>query len=114
MTRTFRPTVFAALVLIGGLIPGSLNAGPASSDVAKDEGHLLAERWCSSCHLVAGSSTGTDAVPTFQAIADRMATTEAQLKGYLLKPHGEMPDFQLSFPHIDRIIAYILSLRARN
>ena len=101
----------AAVALACGLASGAPAAEPTAAGVPAQEGRALTLRWCTSCHVVDAKRTGTDAVPTFQAIADEADTSAARLKGYLLKPHGEMPDFHLSLPHIDAIIAYILSLR---
>ncbi|MEO5336674.1 MAG: cytochrome c [Magnetospirillum sp. WYHS-4] len=84
----------------------------AASDEA-DAGRALAVRWCASCHVVEANRGGTDAVAPFQSIADRPQTTEAGLKGFLVRPHGQMPDFQLALPHIDAIVAYLMSLRGR-
>lgn len=102
----------ARFALVAVLLAGTASAAePIASQIAEDEGRVLAQRWCVTCHVVAPKRSGTDAVPTFQAIAQRPGTTVSRLKGYLLKPHGEMPDFQLSFPDIDRIITYIMSLK---
>lgn len=101
---TTKATMTAALAAV-------LAVGAAEAAENGQDGKALAERWCASCHVVDAIRTGTDAVPTFQAIADRPGTTAAHLKAYLVKPHGQMPDFQLAFPHIDAISAYILGLR---
>lgn len=94
-----------ALAILG------LTVGAARAQEPAETGHGLAVRWCASCHVVDPKRSGTDAVPTFKAIADKPGATAEKLKAYLLKPHGEMPDFQLAFPHVDAIVAYILSLR---
>lgn len=96
------------------LIPvlfGLAASGTASAQGTAEAGHDLAIRWCASCHVVDAKRSGTDAVPTFRGIAERPGVTAEKLKAYLLKPHGEMPDFQLAFPHIDAIVAYILGLK---
>jgi mono/diheme cytochrome c family protein len=76
-------------------------------------GHELATRWCSSCHVVdpGQQRQGTDAVPTFAAIAGMKSTTAASLKVFLATPHGQMPDYALSRDDIADVSAYILSLR---
>ena len=76
-------------------------------------GHELATRWCSSCHVVdpGQQRQGSDAVPTFAAIAAMKSTTAASLKVFLATPHGQMPDYALSRDDIADVSAYILSLR---
>jgi mono/diheme cytochrome c family protein len=76
-------------------------------------GHELAMRWCASCHVVdpATQRQGTDAVPSFAAIAAKPATTAASLTVFLATPHGGMPDYALGSTDIANISAYILSLR---
>lgn len=106
-----------SVVLLGGFLlalPGEAfcaGAGTEADRLRAESGHDLAMRWCASCHVVDMARPGTDAVPTFEAIAARPGVSPERLKGFLLEPHGEMPDFQLSFPHLDAIISYILSLR---
>jgi mono/diheme cytochrome c family protein len=99
MARTIAAAVAAVAV-----------SGPLLAAEPPEDGKALSVRWCASCHVVEANRAGTDAVPTFQAIADRPGTSAASLKAYLVKPHGQMPDFQLAFPHIDAISAYILGL----
>jgi mono/diheme cytochrome c family protein len=76
-------------------------------------GRQLAERWCSSCHVVGpttvrGTSNGA---PTFTAIARMKSTTALSLRVFLVTPHARMPDLHLTRNEIDNIGAYILSLR---
>ena len=101
--------VFFTVLMVSLPWGGAIAAEPAS-DVAAESGHALATQWCASCHVVDPDRPGTDAVPTFRSIAGAPGVSRESLKGYLLKPHGQMPDFQLSFPHLDSIVAYILSL----
>ena len=76
-------------------------------------GRELATRWCASCHVAdpATQRLGTDAVPSFSAIAANPSTTRASLTVFLATPHGQMPDYALSRADIANISAYILSLR---
>ncbi len=76
-------------------------------------GRSLAERWCTSCHVVSptqdrGTSTGA---PPFAAVADMKSTTAVGLRVFLQTPHWRMPDLHLTHDEIDDISAYILSLR---
>ena len=93
----------------------SIVAPIARGQVAGDAetGRRLAERWCSTCHVVGphaeqGTSTGA---PPFEAIARMPSTTAMSLRVFLMTPHGPMPDLHLSSNEIDDLSAYIISLR---
>ena len=75
----------------------------------------LAERWCSSCHVLGpASSSGTsNGAPTFAGIARMSSTTPLSLRAFLQTPHARMPDLHLSQDEIDDVAAYILSLRGK-
>jgi mono/diheme cytochrome c family protein len=93
----------------------AMTAAPAAAQETANRlaGHDLAVRWCSSCHLVdAGvQHQGSDAVPTFAAIAAMPSTTAASLSAFLATPHAKMLDYALSRTDIADVSAYILSLR---
>ena len=112
------------------LLP-ALIAGPARAQGLPgepDRGRALAERWCVDCHEVAPGKRkpwavrvppaadrepGVVEVPTFQAVADDPAATEAALRAFLRTPHAAMPDLRLTSDQTDDVIAYILSLKVR-
>jgi len=52
-------------------------------------------------------------VPSFQAVADDPAATEAALRAFLRTPHAAMPDLRLTHGRTDDVVAYILSLKGR-
>jgi mono/diheme cytochrome c family protein len=90
-----------------GLLTGagsSLAADPAT-------GAALARQWCVSCHLLPGNSaqTAPQGPLAFRDIA-RDKSPE-QLRVFLIKPHGSMPQLSLSWQEIDDLIAYIETLR---
>lgn len=90
-------------------------APPTYEELAK-EGAVLAERLCSSCHVMpngVGSGTAKEGLPTFTGIANRSDQTATRLRNVLILPHATMPDVRLSNPEIDRLITYVDSLRAR-
>jgi cytochrome c len=76
-------------------------------------GKDIAQATCGGCHIVdpKGQKTGSDAVPTFAAIARMPSTTAASLTVFLSSPHSPMPDLVLSRQEIRDLVAYILSLR---
>lgn len=93
------------------LVPAAALAQSLPGDA--EAGRVLALKSCSSCHVVAPRQVppGTDAVPTFAAIARDPAVTETGLRVFLQTPHARMPDLILSRVEIDDVISYILSLR---
>jgi mono/diheme cytochrome c family protein len=101
--------VLAVLVLISSA--GTTAVSPTfAADTAT--GVQLAQRWCASCHVIGGTSSGTvpQGPPSFRAIA-RGGGTVDQLRVFLSHPHGEMPDLALSRSEIDDLIGYIATLR---
>ena len=80
----------------------------AAADPAK--GAQLARQWCVHCHVVAATpSPGTiqQGPPAFPAIG----MTGDQMRVFLSRPHGAMPDLALTRSEIDDVTAYIESLR---
>ena len=100
------------LLILTGLLASS---GAAFAQGDPEAGRALAQRWCSSCHMIdagqgAASATG---VPTFTGIARMPSTTALSLNAILRTPHVRMPDLQLSNPEIADLSAYILDLKQR-
>ncbi len=50
-------------------------------------------------------------VPSMKLIANMPGQTERRIRNVLIMPHTPMPDVRLSNPEIDRLIAYLDSLR---
>jgi mono/diheme cytochrome c family protein len=99
-----RPTVAALVVLIAGHAAPATPADPA-------EGRRLARQWCTSCHIVAPGTSGSDAARPFESVAKDPNFTEDGLRAWLADPHPPMPNLNLSRAEIDAIVAYIESLR---
>jgi mono/diheme cytochrome c family protein len=87
------------------------------------EGHAIALKVCAICHVAAEDQTLAPELkppaPRFAEIAARPNITEAFLRDFLMKPHGEarslsaMPRFVVTGPQADAVIAYLMSLRPR-
>ena len=90
----------------------SVAAGAAAEGDA-EQGRVLAEAWCASCHQVAPGGTASDAAPPFPMVANYPAMTRERLRGWLVAPHPPMPDFNLTRAEIDAIIAYLETLRQK-
>ena len=94
-----------ALTLAGGITTAFPSA---ATDAAK--GAQLARQWCVHCHVVgAAPAPGTvqQGPPAFAA----MEMTGEQLRTFLTRPHGAMPDLALTRSEINDVIAYIETLR---
>jgi mono/diheme cytochrome c family protein len=87
-------------------------AQPADGDPAS--GRSIATRLCSSCHRVLPMTLSDKAdPPSFQSIADLPSTTGISLNVFLHSNHENMPDFIVSSPELNDLIAYILSLKQK-
>ncbi|MCP5368489.1 MAG: c-type cytochrome [Hyphomicrobiales bacterium] len=95
----------------GGQVAQAAAGDRVQGDAAT--GARAAREWCTGCHVVAADGAGADTAPAFSAIANRPGATAGGLRAFLTAPHGRMPDFQLSRPHIDDLAAYIWSLRGQ-
>ncbi len=99
---------FAFLVLSGAFAFFSANPAQAAGDAY--EGGKLAKIWCSACHVVSDDQqSGSEAVPSFAAIAALPERNEETLSAFLRDPHVKMPDMNLSNTEIADLVAYILS-----
>ena len=76
-----------------------------------EEGKILADTWCGSCHLIGESGTTGDSARPFAAIAQDPNNTPDRLTGFLSQPHGEMAELPLSRQQIEDLISYIESLK---
>ena len=75
-------------------------------------GYLLAERWCTACHVIDRDGEGGDAGPAFPGIAARPEITEQAIEEWLSVPHPTMPEFlNLTESDFQDLAAYILSLK---
>jgi mono/diheme cytochrome c family protein len=77
-----------------------------------ERGGKLAERWCSTCHIVSDTQArATTEAPTFQSIAERSPEAIDALGAFLMDPHPPMPDLSLTRQEIRDLLSYIESLR---
>jgi mono/diheme cytochrome c family protein len=105
MARSVKVLMCVAVAL-GGHVSAALAAGDAAA------GKALAERWCSSCHIVSPEQkTGTTEAPPFADIAARNADSMDALAAFLADPHPPMPQMSLSRQEITDLLAYIGSLK---
>lgn len=96
-----------ALLTAAGL---ALASGTASAGDA-ETGRQIFERWCTSCHASAGSTSVRDTAPSLATIVKKPALSPDALKRWLANPHPPMPNLTLGRLEIDNLVAYIESLR---
>ena len=85
---------------------------PAAFAEDADNGLRLAQRWCTSCHIISGvQKRGSDVTPSFASIAQRADFKAEKLAFFLLHPHPVMPDMSLTRKEAEDIAAYIATLR---
>jgi mono/diheme cytochrome c family protein len=78
-----------------------------------DKGSILAQRWCSGCHVVSGDQVkGTDIAPSFASIAEKPDFNEEKVIAFLLEPHPKMPNMALS-PEETRDIGVFIAEQRR-
>jgi mono/diheme cytochrome c family protein len=98
--------------LAAALAVGCVLLAPAFARADAAQGAQLAQRWCASCHVIGNAPQSRVQVgpPSFPSIA-KSGLTAAQLRVFLTKPHGSMPDLSLTRAEISDLVAYIESLR---
>lgn len=102
------------LVFLPLLLPAGLAIGaplPGQPDPAK--GKELAERFCTNCHLVGGTtqSHANADVPSFHEIANMEGQTAGDITAHIILPKHPMPQISLTKSELADLSAYILSLR---
>ncbi|MGE0658884.1 MAG: cytochrome c family protein [Reyranellaceae bacterium] len=79
-------------------------------------GQQIARSWCTSCHVIDASGTGTkiDTAPSFPSIAaDPGRSDERRLAAWLSTSHPTMPDFSMTRDEIADLVACIRTLAPR-
>ena len=123
----FGSIVIKSITTLGSvLIFAALATAPTSwadsNGVAPGMGHDLAQRLCTSCHLIEpgqANPPGHIGGPAFQTVANRPDTSERSLRKHLRTTHTNsmiplaMPNPQLSEDELNKIISYVTSLRQR-
>jgi len=102
----------AQKLLVAGCYAGGIFGSAASSAADADNGKTLANRWCSSCHVVAhDQKLATDQAPSFASLAKLPGFDASKLAFLLLKPHPNMPSLSLSRAEIADLAGYIATLK---
>lgn len=100
------------LTFVGCCALSAALGSAASLAADADHGKTLANRWCSSCHVMQNDQKlATDQAPPFASIAKMPAFDANKLAFLLLKPHPNMPSLSLSRVEIADIADYIATLK---
>jgi mono/diheme cytochrome c family protein len=107
LNRTPPTLLFAIFCNLGpALVPTASTAADA------DSGKNLANRWCSSCHVMqSDQKLATDQAPPFASIAKMPGFDANKLAFLLLKPHPNMPSLSLSRVEIADLADFIATLK---
>jgi cytochrome c len=98
-----------AAAMAGLIVALSATGVDAASATA---GKGLVQRDCASCHAIEpGKPSPNPDAPTFPQVADETSATSYSLHVFLQSTHATMPNFIISSPEIDDIVAYIRSLK---
>jgi mono/diheme cytochrome c family protein len=95
---------------VAGLFAAGVFAALAQPAGAADAGNgeRMAKRWCAACHVVAADQArGTAQAPPFSEIAKKPGFDAGRLALFLLVPHPQMPDMNLSRAEAADLAAYI-------
>ena len=98
------------LYLSIGLVT-AIAIGPAHAAGDAARGRTVAETWCLPCHASGSRGPTSDTAPSFGWLVENR--TPQAIVGFLVEPHGRMPNIQLSRVQIDDIVAYIESMKPR-
>ena len=96
---------FVAILLAAARAIAQVPSGDATA------GQRLVQAQCSTCHDKEDSPRSRQKGPSLMAVAAIPSTTSMSLHAFLMTPHANMPNYQLTPKEIDDVVAYILSLR---
>lgn len=86
---------------------------PLPPPPSSENGHALAEKLCSGCHVTGATASGVVPAgpPTFPTIANKPGQSGQHIMNVLIQPHVPMPDVHLTRQEILDITAYLETLR---
>ncbi len=105
---------FCALSVACALLAGTpANAAQPISDARA--GEHMARQWCAECHVVADNQKRpvVAGIPTFRGLANDPKVTEFRIRMFMHTPHPVMPNFMLSVPETEDLLAYFRSLKVK-
>ncbi len=103
--------------VLGAAILGLGVANVSAAELGNIEaGKAFAQDTCASCHAIdKGADASPDSqAPTFEAVANTPGLNRRALIVFFRTPHKNMPNLIIQGAEADNVIAYILSLKAKN
>jgi mono/diheme cytochrome c family protein len=93
---------------------GAASAAAQEGDVAA--GQAYAKQVCAECHAVLPNEqiSPLPEAPTFQNVANMRGMTEMALSVFLQTSHPTMPNIVLKPDDLRNVVAYIVSLKAKD
>lgn len=88
-------------------------ASANDAESAAERGKAVVQQWCSTCHAETQEETGSDMAPPFEAVASRPSNNPVRLRAFLDEDHFPMTTFRLFSDEKDDVVAYLVTLRAR-
>jgi mono/diheme cytochrome c family protein len=111
----------SASLLLALMLASGARAQESQSDLVAS-GHEFALKVCAACHVVAQDQKSPPILkppaPSFLTLVKHRDVSEASLRDMLSKPHGnlgrarKMPNPQVADFQIDKVVAYVLSLKS--
>lgn len=112
LVRAAPVVLLLAMCPVRGLAQDPRLDGPEVTKPDPQNGQVLAEKLCVSCHVVEADVGPVQSdIPSFKSIANRPGQTREALMNWLTLPHPPMPDLGLSRQEIRDLGAYLISLR---
>jgi mono/diheme cytochrome c family protein len=105
-------SMISRLVGVAAVLGAALWAAAAAAETGDPAaGHDLADKLCSSCHIVGNERAGSDIAPPFRTLAKDPDMKLTQLHGWRGPMHPVLSNLALSTQQIADINAYLDSLR---
>jgi len=103
----------SSAVFLAGFTLALCAASAAAPATLAEQGRIVADRRCASCHAVAKDaiSSPNPKAQTFAAIAATPGMTSTALSAALQTSHKVMPNFILTPQDRRAVVAYVLSLK---
>lgn len=88
--------------------------GAMADDLANSQaGFIYAQHYCSKCHGISAEKSPLPQAPSFRDVAEQPGMTATALTVWLQTSHPTMPNIIVEPQDMRNVVAYILSLKAR-
>ena len=97
--------------LLGFFFAVAVSAPTQAQEVLAQQGHMIADEWCSGCHQVEEGGVLRDSAPSFLDLVKTRSKDLGWVRLRLQNPLYPMTGINLSNAQIDTIVAYFRSLQ---